>query len=164
MAEYKPTSSEDSSQEENIKSNKVEKKSKKGCLLGCIGSTSFLAIISALIIPSFTNLMPKAQTAFIKNTLVDIVKTCFYRRGESLLTDFSDIQYLIDEYISSGDPYFDIQQFNSDNCFNLVAYPPQRNDDQLRTWFSISFDPETGEGKKKCGDSSKIGCKKGNSW
>ena len=58
----------------------------------------------------------------------------------------------------------DIQQFNSDNCFNLVAYPPQRNDDQLRTWFSISLDFETGEVSKNCGDSSKIYCKKGNSW
>ena len=30
MAEYKPTSSEESSQEENIESNKVEKNLKKG--------------------------------------------------------------------------------------------------------------------------------------
>ncbi len=96
--------------------------------------------------------------------MVDIVKTCLYRRGEGLSTDLSDIQYLIDAYISSGDPDFDIQQCNSDNCFNLVAYLLQRNDDRLRTWFSISFNPETGEGTKKCGESSKIGCKKGNSW
>ena len=149
MEEYTSTSSQQSLSEENIESQKGEKKINKGCLFGCISFPAFLSIISALIVPLFQNLMPKAQTAFIKNTLVDIVKTCLYRRGEGLSTDLSDIQYLIDAYISSGDPDFDIQQCNSDNCFNLVAYLLQRNDDRLRTWFSISFNPETGEETKK---------------
>ena len=164
MAEYKPTSSEESLSEENIESQKGEKKINKGCLLGCIGLPSFLVILTALIAPSFTNMMPKAETIFIKNTLVDIVKTCINRRIEGLSTEFSDIQYLIDEYKSSGKG-FTINPYEDDNtCFNLVAYPLQGNGDPLRTWFSISSDFETGEVTKNCGDSSKIYCKKGNSW
>ena len=65
MAEHKPTSSEESL-EENIESSKVEKKSKKGCLLGCIGSTALLAIISALIAPAFVNVKPNAEIGLKK--------------------------------------------------------------------------------------------------
>ena len=95
MAEYKPKSSEESSQEENIESNKVEKKSKKGCLLGCIGSTAFLTIISALIIPQFANVKFNARIDYVQQTMVNIVKTCIIRESKGLSTKFLDIQYLI---------------------------------------------------------------------
>ena len=170
MAEYKPTSSEDSSQEENIKSNKVEKKSKKGCLLGCIGSTAFLAIISALIAPQFVDVRPKAKVAYLLNSMIDIVKTCAVREAEGLSTGFSDIQYLIDEYKNGGGTRaFTIDpNVGDDSCFNLVGNPKYEwggsGEENKFTWFSINLDPNTGLVTKKCGNPSALRCKEGNTW
>ena len=51
MAEYKPTSSEESSSEEKIFEKGWLEITKKECLFGCIGLPVFLAIISAIIVP-----------------------------------------------------------------------------------------------------------------
>ena len=85
------------------------------------------------------------------------------RSNEGLSKGFSDVQDLIDEYINSFRPNFDIEQLNSDDCFNLIAYPPYSYSEKL-TWFSINIDPESGLIRRNCGDSSKIGCMKGNAW
>ena len=168
MAEHKPTSSEESL-EENIESSKVEKKSKKGCLLGCIGSTAFLAIISALIAPHFINVKPNAKVSYLLNTMIYIVKTCAVREGEGLSTGFSDIQYLIDEYNNGGTRAFTIDpNVGDDSCFNLVGSPKYElnssNGENKFTWFSINIDPNTGLVTKKCGNPSALQCKKGNTW
>ena len=170
MAEYKPTTSEESSQEENIESSKVKKKSKKGCLLGCIGATAFLAIISALIVPQFVNVKPNAKVSYLLNTMIYIVKTCAIREGEGLSTGFSDIQYLIDEYNNrAGTRAFTIDPYvGDDSCFNLVGNPKYEwnfsDGENKFTWFSINIDPNTGLVTKKCGNPSALQCKKGNTW
>ena len=170
MAEYKPTTSEESSQEEIIESSKVKKKSKKGCLLGCIGSTAFLAIISALIVPQFVNVKPNAKVSYLLNTMIYIVKTCAVREGEGLSTGFSDIQYLIDEYNNSGGTRaFTIDpNVGDDSCFNLVGNPKFAWNDSYSenkfTWFSISIDPNTGLFTKKCGSPLALQCNEGNTW
>ena len=167
MAQYKPTSSEESL-EENIESSKVEKKSKKGCLLGCIGSTAFLAIISALIAPQFVNVKPNAKVSYLLNTMIYIVKTCAVREGEGLSTGFSDIQYLIDEYNNRTRAFTINPYVGNDSCFNLVGYPKYEqnfsNGENKFTWFSINIDPNTGLVTKKCGNPSALQCKKGNTW
>ncbi len=168
MAEDKPTSSEESSQEENIESYKVEKKSKKGCLLGCIGSTAFFAIVSALIVPKFSNVKPEAEIAGVLNTMVNIVKTCAIRDSEGLSTKFSDIQYLIDEYNRFTKAYKIEPYEGGDSCFDLIGSVKgdKFSFDTLEkmTWFTINYDPETGVLTRKCKDSSKLGCRKGNTW
>ena len=121
MAEYKSTTSEESSQEDNVESNKVEKKSKKGCLLGCIGSTAFLAIISSLIIPQFAYIKPNAEIGAVLNTMVNIVKTCIVRESEGLSTEFSDIQYLLDEFNRYTKAYKIEPCGEGNSCFNLVG-------------------------------------------
>ena len=143
--------------------DKKNKKVNKGCLFGCVGFPAIAAILIAIFIPSFTDMMPKAVTSGIKNNLTKIVKKCFLRSNEGLSTGFSDVQDLIDEYINSFGPNFDIDQLNSDDCFNLIAYPPYSYNEKL-TWFSINIDPESGLIRRNCGDSSKIGCMKGNAW
>ena len=35
---------------------------------------------------------------------------------------------------------------------------------EIMPWFTINYDPETGVITKKCEDSSKLGCRKGNTW
>ena len=166
MAEYKPTSSEESSQEENIESNKVEKKSKKGCLLGCIGSTAFLTILSALIIPQFANVKFNARIDYVQHTMINIVKTCIIRKNKGLSTKFLDIQYLIDEYNNSGGTraYKINPHEGVDSCFNLVANHKYGEVENKYTWFSINVDPNTGFVSKKCGNPSALQCKKGNTW
>ena len=168
MAEYKSTTSEESSKEDNVESNKAEKKSKKGCLLGCIGSTAFLAIISSLIIPQFAYIKPNAEIGAVLNTMVNIVKTCIVRESEGLSTEFSDIQYLLDEYnrytkAYKIEPYGDVN-----SCFNLVGKTEREwggsDEENKYTWFSINVDPNTGLVTKKCGNPSALQCKKGNSW
>ena len=168
MAEYKSTTSEESSQEDNVESNKAEKKSKKGCLLGCIGSTAFLVIISSLMIPQVVYIKPNAQIGAVLNTMVNIVKTCIVRESEGLSTEFSDIQYLLDEYnrytkAYKIEPYGDVN-----SCFNLVGNPKYEwggsGEENKYTWFSINVDPNTGLVTKKCGNPSALQCKKGNTW
>ena len=100
MAEYKPTTSEESSQEENIESSKVEKKYKKGCLLGCIGLPAFLAIISALIVPNLNiGLWPmSANSSRAKNVLVIAMKNCNIKFFEGIdKPTFEDIGCLFAE-------------------------------------------------------------------
>ena len=94
-------------------SDKKNKKVNRGCLFGCIGFPAIAAILVAIFIPSFADMMPKAQISGIKNTLTKIVKKCFVRSNEGLSKGFSDVQDLIAEYINSSSPNFDIEQLNS---------------------------------------------------
>ena len=89
MAEYKPTTSEESSQEENIESSKLEKKSKKGCI-GCLGFTALIAILSAVLITPLDDYSTKSKTNFIKNTIINIFDECTLKSKEGLSTRFSD--------------------------------------------------------------------------
>tara|TARA_Y100000739_G_C20442937_1_gene388733 strand:+ start:169 stop:675 length:507 start_codon:yes stop_codon:yes gene_type:complete len=168
MAEYKPTSSEDSLSEENIESQKGEKKINEGCLFGCIGLPAFFVIVSALIPPYFVNTRPKAEIAGVHNTMLNIVRTCAGRDSEGLSTKFSDIQYLIDEYNAFKRAYKIEPYEDGDSCFELIAslngYKFSFDTLERMTWFTFIYDPETGVKTKKCKDPSRIGCKKGNTW
>ena len=53
---------------------------------------------------------------------------------------------------------FNLQTPNS--CFKAKAIPKSKS----KTWFQIDYNSETGEVSKSCGDSSKYGCSKGNTW
>ena len=166
MAEYKTTTSEESLQVENMESQKVEKKFIKGCLFGCIGSTALLAIISSLIIPQFVYVKPNAEIGAVLNTMVNIAKTCVDRESEGLSTEFSDIRYLLDEYNRHTKAY-KIEPYGVGNsCFNLVGKTEREwggsDEENKYTWFSINVDPNTGLVTKKCGNSSALQCKKGN--
>ena len=163
MAEYKPTTSEESSQEENIESSKLEKKSKKGCI-GCLGFTALIAILSAVLITPFDDYSTKSKTNFIKNTIINIFDECTFRSKEGLSTRFSDINSLIDGSVGAIQaPDFQIEVFGADTCFNIIAYPPDEDANEI-TWFSIKLDPETRLIKRNCGDPSKFGCDEGNTW
>ena len=139
-------------------------KGNKGCLWGCLGSLIIGTIFSAILIPQFTDLMPKNETAYAKNTMITILKECINRSNKDLSTNFEDIKFLIDAYHESTNRAFDIQPLEGGNCFNLIAYPPLRERDPSRTWFSINYDPKSGVISKTCGDTSKVGCKKDNNW
>ena len=51
-------------------------------------------------------------------------------------------------------------QLDPNSCFKAKAVPTNNQN----TWFQIDLNMETGEFAKTCGDSSKPGCKKGNTW
>ena len=163
MVEYRPTTSEESSQEENIEFSKLEKKSKKGCI-GCLGFTALIAILSAVLIPTFDDYSTKSKTNFIKNTIINIFDECTSRSKEGLSTRFLDINSLIDGSVGAIQaPDFQIEVFGADTCFNIIAYPPDEDANEI-TWFSIKLDPETRLIKRNCGDPSKFGCDEGNTW
>tara|TARA_A100001388_G_C28589620_1_gene412815 strand:+ start:180 stop:689 length:510 start_codon:yes stop_codon:yes gene_type:complete len=169
MAEYKSNIPQDSNEEINIESSKGEKKKvNKGCLFGCIGLPVFAFITTPFIIPMFVYQMPMAEIGDVKNNMINTVKACFVRDSGGLSTNFSDIK-LLDEYNKSTKS-FTIKPFEGeDSCFNLIAEPYGRRrysfDTQKKIpWFTIKYDLETGVITKQCQDSSRLGCKKGNTW
>ena len=134
MTEYKPTISEESSQEENIESSKLEKKSKKGCI-GCLGFTTLIAILSAVLITPLDDYSTKSKTNFIKNTIINIFDECTLRSKEGLSTRFSDINSLIDGSVGAIQaPDYQIEAIGADTCFNIIVYPPEEDANEI-TWF-----------------------------
>tara|TARA_Y100001978_G_C23524899_1_gene352099 strand:- start:186 stop:464 length:279 start_codon:yes stop_codon:yes gene_type:complete len=92
------------------------------------------------------------------------VKTCLVRKSEGLSTEFSEIQYLADEYNNNRyTRLYKIEPYGDGNsCFNLVG--KTEIESRKYTWFLINADPNTGLVTKKCGNPSALLCKKGNSW
>ena len=165
MAEYKPTSSEESSTEDNIESQKVKNKVNKGCLLGCFGS-SFLAIIASIfVIPMFNGVQQRAKISYAQNTLVNIVKECIIRSSQDLSTNFIDIK-LIGEYNKNSNIYV-IESLEGDSCFQVIANLKYGSEYQKKyliesgyTNFAIIYSPESNLIFKSCEDPSKYGCTK----
>ena len=80
MAEYKPTSSEESL-EKNFESSKVEKKSKKGCFWDVFALTFFLAILSAISLPMFVGIKETPDHLLAKQTIVDFIRSCSIKKN-----------------------------------------------------------------------------------
>ena len=98
---------------------------------------------------------PNAIASSVKNALTTGIKECIVRNAENLTTNFNDVQsfqYRPFEY--------KIKSLNKESCFSARAIP----DSKFLTWFMIDMEPITGEVTKTCGDSTKVGCREGNTW
>ena len=130
------------------------KKVNKGSLFGWLGSISFFAILIILAIPSFeVSTYPPVFAYKVKNGLRRGIKECFIREAENKTTRFKDAMTFKENY-----EQFEILPLDPNSCFKAKAVP---TNDQ-NTWFEI--DATLGGYKKRCGDSSKYECFKGNTW
>ena len=153
-------------------SNKENKKAYKGRLYGCIGLPAFLAIISAIIVPyiPFNLWHLSANSSRAKNVLSLAMRDCNSKYLEGIVKPtFQDIglpempphpDWPQDIYSFYSDSSFSNSIKKSDSCFSLAALS---RIDKL-TWFSINYDPKNDLVTKKCGDSEKKHCEKGNTW
>ena len=131
------------------------KKVNKGSLFGCLGSISLLAILMILAIPSYVGWTghPGVFAYEVKKGLRRGIKECFIRKAENKTTRFKDAMSFKENY-----ERFKIIPLDPNSCFKAKAVP---TNDQ-NTWFEI--DATLGGYKKRCGDSSKVECFKGNTW
>ena len=116
----------------------------------------FLAAILWFLIGCLSSLstpMCSYKEASIKNVLVNGVKECVVRKFSDQSTSFSDVNF------KSTYGAFKIKSLDN-SCFKAKAIPKSKS----KTWFQIDYNSETGEVSKSCGDSSKYGCSKGNTW
>ena len=110
-----------------------------------------LSIMGPILITVRT--YPSASS--VKNGLVNGVRECSVRNYDKQTTRFSDVQSFQLDY-----PRFKIQSLDPNTCFKARAFPSTNQN----TWFEIKMDEDTGAVTKTCGDSSKSGCKEGNTW
>ena len=102
---------------------------------------------------------PSAMSSAVKNGLVNGIKECVVRDAEDKTTNFLDAQ----SFSSSNFTGFEIKPLNINSCFQAKAIPKVKFKN-VNTWFEIKMNTATGEVTKKCGDQSKRGCNKGNTW
>ena len=123
----------------------------------------FLLCLSAVTIWFFHGILPfsaprpNAIASSVQNVLINGIKECIIRDADNLTTNFNDVPSFSGKYR----PFeYKIKSLNKDSCFSARAIP----DSKFLTWFEIDMDLMTGKVSKKCGDSSKYGCSKGNTW
>ena len=114
-----------------------------------------LVILIAISIPAFNNSRSYDYSPAAKYGLVSGVKECIVRDSDNQTTRFSDVQSFSGNYSK-----FKIESLDPNSCFKAKAVPTNNQN----TWFQIDLNMETGGITKTCGDSSKPGCKKGNTW
>ena len=115
-----------------------------------------LTVFAAIFIPAvYDPISPNVYSNQIKNELFTGIKECRLRNSNNLSTNFSDIRSF-----SALHSKFKIQPIDPNSCFKAKAIPNK----EIYTWFEIVYDPETEEVLKTCGDSTKLGCKEGNTW
>ena len=102
---------------------------------------------------------PSVMSSAVKNGLVNGIKECVVRDAEDETTNFLDAQ----SFSSSNFTGFEIKPLNINSCFQAKAIPKVKFKN-VNTWFEIKMNTATGEVTKKCGDQSKRGCNKGNTW
>ena len=98
------------------------------------------------------------EEELVKNRLINGLKECAIRNAEDLSTNFESVSSFRSEN-TSGSKNFQIIKTNKNSCFHAKAVPKKK----VFTWFEIDT-KETGEVLLTCGDSSKPGCKEGNTW
>ena len=114
-----------------------------------------IALISAIITPLFFVVRSPNYTSAVKNALVNGIKECMVKERVNESTNFLDAISFSGNYTK-----FKIEPLDPNSCYEAKAVS---TNDKF-TWFEIDYDPETGKVSKTCGDSSKPGCEKGNTW
>ena len=120
----------------------------------------FGVIFASLFFIGLVNFNPVClDDSVAKNHLTNGVKECAVADAASLPTNFESVQSFKSESIRAL-RNFKIIKTSKDSCFNARAVPKK----ELFTWFEIELNTKTGNVSKTCGDSSKRGCNKGNTW
>ena len=96
-----------------------------------------------------------AEVSEIKNTLVNGIKECVVIASDNKTTNFLNAQSFPGNFRK-----FKIQSLDPNSCYKAKAVPTNNQN----TWFEIDMDEKTGIVSKTCGDSSKLGCDKENTW
>ena len=157
--------------------NKNKNSKAKGCLNYFIGSLVFVFVFLMALIPQFEIGIwsMSANSSRAKNVLVEAIKDCLIKNLDGIdKPTFEDIglpempphtEWPQDTFSFYTDFSFSKTIQESDSCFSLAAKPSTKyyKADEL-TWFSIKFDPKNNLTTKKCGDSDKKHCEKGNTW
>jgi len=120
-------------------------------------SFPFFVLMPLLLIISNTNFTSSSNhySSAVKNGLVNGIKECIVRDAENETTKFEDAQAFSGNYKK-----FKIKSLDTNSCFKARA----STKDNKQTWFKIDYDPLTGKVIRTCGDSSKPGCNKENTW
>ena len=154
-----------------------DKNSNEGCLNYFIGSVVFVFVVLMALIPQFEiGFWPmSANSSRAKNVLVEAIRDCLIKNSDGIdKPTFEDIglpempphsEWPQDTFSFYTDSSFSNPIEESDSCFSLAAKPSKKYSraNEL-TWFSIKYDPKNNLAKKKCGDSDKKHCEKGNTW
>ena len=98
------------------------------------------------------------EEELVKNRLIYGFKECAIRNAEDLPTNFESVTAFRSESTSEL-KNFQIIKTEKNSCFNAKAVPKKK----VFTWFEIDT-KESGEVLMTCGDSSKPGCDKENTW
>ena len=112
-------------------------------------------LVLSIMVPILITVRTYPSASSVKNGLVNGVRECSVRNYDKQTTRFSDVQSFQLDY-----PRFKIQSLDPNTCFKARAFPSTNQN----TWFEIKMDEDTGAVTKTCGDSSKYGCKEGNTW
>ena len=112
-------------------------------------------LVLSIMVPILITVRTYPSASSVKNGLVNGVRECSVRNYDKQTTRFSDVQSFQLDY-----PRFEIQSLDPNTCFKARAFPSTNQN----TWFEIKMDEDTGAVTKTCGDSSKSGCKEGNTW
>ena len=119
-----------------------------------------LAILSAVAIPSFTNVQANARASAVQNGLVNGIKECFVKQAEGGTTAFNDAQsfktttafrgFVLKTRPGANPP------LGGDTCFAALADADNNNNDSD---FTIYMDAN-GVAVKTCSHGALAGCKK----
>ena len=113
------------------------------------------AVVSAVLLPALFPPESPRYTSSVKNGLVNGIKECVVLNSDNQTTRFADVQSFQGNYSQ-----FKIESLDPNSCYKAKAVPTNNQN----TWFQIDLNMETGKVSKTCGDSSKPGCDKENTW
>ena len=99
----------------------------------------------------------RREEVLVKNRLKNGIKECAINYTQDLPTNFESVTSFRSD--SRWIKNFQIIKTDKNSCFNAKAVPKKK----VFTWFEIET-KETFEVLKTCGDSTKPGCNKGNTW
>jgi len=144
-----------------LKSKRVQKvlNTKPGeegfSLIELVVVIAVLAILSAVAIPSFTNVQANARASAVQNGLVNGIKECFVLEAENSDTNFSDARSFVDTDAFRG---FTLEQLQGsdggDTCFAAAAVADDNDKDSD---FYIYMDSD-GVAVKTCSHGERAGC------
>ena len=148
-----------------LKSKKVQKvlNTKPGeegfSLIELVVVIAVLAILSAVAIPSFTNVQANARASAVQNGLVNGIKECFVLQAEDSPTGFSAARSFVTTTAFRGFTLRPRQGANpplgGDTCFAAVA---DATDNAVDSDFTIYID-SNGVAIKLCSHGERAGCK-----